>query len=194
MKIIRPESNQPIPESAKRVYKGQIFEVYEWPQKLFDGSVETFEKIKRPDTVGVIPITDEGKILLAEQEQPGTVPFVGLISGRMEEGEDPLTTIKREFLEEAGYEAREYKLWIAEQLTNKIDWAAYIFIANGLKRVSEPNLDSGEKSKLLEVGFDEFIKLTAQDNFRDFGMIRELYKIINKPSGLDSLKKLFGVR
>ena len=70
MKIKRPVSNQPIPKHAKRVFKGVIFDVYQWKQKMYDGSFKTFEKIKRPDTVIVFPVLDNGKILLTKQSQP----------------------------------------------------------------------------------------------------------------------------
>ncbi len=193
MKIIRPESNQPMPKDAKRVFKGEIFEVYQWGQRLFDGKVATFEKAKRADSVSVIPVTPEGKIILAEQEQPGTSPFIGVLGGRIDEGEDPLEAGKRELMEETGCDAKDYKLWFARQLTNKIDWAVYIFIARGVKKVREPELEGGEKIKLIEVTFDEFIRIVAQENYRDLEISLEIFRVINKPGGLESLRKLFGL-
>jgi len=35
---------------AQRVFKGIIFDVYQWKQKMFDGSQGIFEMLKRPDT------------------------------------------------------------------------------------------------------------------------------------------------
>jgi len=43
--------------------------VYQWPQKMFDGSTATFEMIKRPDTVQIIA-TVGNKILMTQEEQP----------------------------------------------------------------------------------------------------------------------------
>ena len=70
MNIERPKSNQPIPPDAKKVFSGVLFDVYQWEQKMFDGSVATFEKLKRPDTVVVFPVLPNGRIILTEQEQP----------------------------------------------------------------------------------------------------------------------------
>lgn len=95
MEIPRPKSKQPMPENAKRVFKGVVFDVYQWEQELYDGSKATFEKLKRPDTVVVFPVLPDGKILLTEQEQPGKDPFIGGLGGRMDEGEDMLETAKR---------------------------------------------------------------------------------------------------
>lgn len=72
MTIKRPASKQPIPQTAKRVFEGKLFDVYQWDQELFDGKTITFEKLKRPDTVNVIPITTDGQIVISEQEQTGT--------------------------------------------------------------------------------------------------------------------------
>ena len=110
MKIERPKSKQPIPENAKLVFKGQIFDVYQWEQELFDGSRATFERLKRPDTAVVFGVLPDGKILLTEQEQPGKPPYIGATGGRIDKGEEPLAAAKRELLEESGYEASEFIL------------------------------------------------------------------------------------
>jgi hypothetical protein len=90
VKIERPVSRQPIPENAKLAFKGKIFDVYQWEQEMYDGSKTIFEKIKRPDTVVVFPVLDDGTILLTEQEQPGREPFIDAPGGRVDEGEEGL--------------------------------------------------------------------------------------------------------
>ena len=72
MKIIKPISKQPIPESAKKVFTGKLFDVYQWEQELFDGSTTTFEKVKTKDIVSIIPVTTDGKIMICKQKQPAT--------------------------------------------------------------------------------------------------------------------------
>ena len=165
MDIKRPQSRQPIPPHAKRVFKGVIFDVYQWEQEMFDGTRAIFEKLKRPDTVVVFAVMPDGKILLTEQEQPGKVPFVGATGGRVDNGEDVLTAAKRELLEESGYIAEEFILWDAQQPIGKIEWAVYTFIAKKIKKISEPNLDSGEKIKLKPVTLDELIAIASNENF-----------------------------
>ena len=162
MQIKRPESKQPIPSHAKKVFKRNMFDIYQWEQELYDGKTTTFEKIRRVDTAVVIPITPDGKIILAEQEQPGTAPFIGSLGGRIDEGETPLQAAQRELMEESGYQATELTLWFAIQPIEKIDWVVYVFLAKGVEKVAEPNLDAGEKVKLLFVTFEEFLKITAQ--------------------------------
>jgi 8-oxo-dGTP pyrophosphatase MutT (NUDIX family) len=167
MNIQRPESKQPIPKDAKKVFDGIVFDVYQWEVGAYDGSKKTFEKIKRADTVGVIAVTDDGQIILSKEEQPGVKIYTGLLGGRVEEGEDVLTGAKRELLEETGYEASEWELFLGYQPTTKIEWAVYTFIARGCKKVAEQNLDWGEKIELQFVSFDEFVELACVDGFGD---------------------------
>ena len=129
MRIPRPLSRRPIPTTAQRVFKGKIFDVYQWNETLYDGSTETFEKIKRADTVNVIPVTRDQKLILSEQEQPGGEPFIGVLGGRMNSGESPEEAAHREFMEEAGMRCDNLVLWDSQQFIEKIDWAVDTFIA-----------------------------------------------------------------
>jgi len=194
MAIERPESKQPIPPEAVRVFKGEIFGVYQWQQKLFDGTTATFEKLKRADTAVVIPVTREGSIILTLQEQPGKPAFLGCAGGRLEEGEDPLAAGRRELLEETGYEAEELVLWHATQPVSKIDWAVYTFIARNCSKVSDQKLDAGEKIALQLVSFDEFFRIaTEEDSFMETEATVQLLRAKGDQAKMAELKKLFGL-
>jgi 8-oxo-dGTP pyrophosphatase MutT (NUDIX family) len=191
MKIERPKSTQKSPENAEKVFKGKIFDIYQWEQSMYDGSTKTFEKLKRPDTVVVFPVLNDGTILLTEQEQPGKDPFIGACGGRMEEGEDVLESAKREFLEETGYEATEYILWKAMHPASKIDWVVYFFIAKGCKKVKEQELDGGEKISLTPVTFDEFLQIGRNEKFMEREIVPDLYEALLDPEKYKALKELF---
>lgn len=191
MEIKRPRSKQPIPAHAKRVFKGHIFDVYQWQQKLFDGSFATFEKIKRLDTVNVLPVTGEEKIILTEQEQPGKKPFIGAAGGRIDEGEGPIEAAHRELFEETGYTAEELILWDSVQPISTIDWAIYTFIAKGCRQVADPKPDAGEKIKLRYFSFAEFIALVSNENYRDFEIAIKILRAKENPEELEKIHRLF---
>ena len=189
--IIPPRSSQPIPEDAKIVFRGKLFDVYQWEQELYNGEKITFEKLKRPDTVVVFPVLDNRNILLTHQEQPGKSAFIAGAGGRVDPGEDILSAAKRELLEETGYEASDFILWNAEHPQSKIDWVVYTFIAKGLKKVAEPDLDGGEKIQVREYTFEEMLTLAEDKNFAEKEVVPELLKARIHPEKMEELRKLF---
>lgn len=128
---------------------------------MFDGSTATFERLKRPDTVGVFPILPDGRIVIVKEEQPGAAPYMSILGGRVEEGEAPDVAALRELREESGYSAKTLALWDAQQPVAKLDWAVYTFIAKGVEKAGDPQLDAGEKVELVTVSLDELIELVA---------------------------------
>ncbi len=192
IKIRRPRSMQPIPPHAQVVFSGALFDLYQWEQEMFDGSTEIFEKVKRHhDTVNIIPVTEDGKILIAEEQQPCTDPFIALIGGRVDPGEDPIDTARRELREEAGYEADELIIWNAYQPAgSKIDWAVYNFIAKRCRKVGEQILDPGERISIREVDFEDFWKAMLDERFRSHDVELMLLRMTQTPGELEEFKDL----
>ena len=191
MEIKRPPSKQPLPENAKLVFKGIMFYTYQWEVDGYDGSKKFFEKLKRPDTAMIIPVTENGRIIIALQEQPHKPPFIGTIGGRVDEGEDILEAAKRELLEETGYEAKDWILFDSIQPVSKIEWAIYTFIAKSCKKVAEQDLDGAERIDLKFVSFDEFINLAVNDDkFGDEFRIKILEAKLD-PKKMEEFKNLF---
>jgi ADP-ribose pyrophosphatase len=150
-----------IPKNAKRVFKGEIFDVYQWQQKLFDGSYSTFERIKRQDSVQIIPV-EGSKILLADEKQPDRKRRINFVGGRIDRKETPLATAKRELKEETGCEAEQWLLFKNYNPLSKIDWNIYYFIAIGVHKVSSQSLDAGEKITIKKVSLDEFFRIVGR--------------------------------
>ena len=182
--------NTKIPEKAKRVFKGTIFEVYQWEQEMFDGSTATFEMLKRPNTIEVIAVKGD-KIFMNLQSQPNKHNFYSLFGGRGEENEDPQVTAKRELLEESGMESDDWEFVKSYQPVHKIDWEIYLFIARDCKKVSEPKLDPGEKIETLELTFDEFVKKIEHDEYWGNQLVMDILRM-EKEGTLNAFKeKLF---
>ncbi len=178
-----------IPSQAKRVFKGKIFDVYQWEQQMFDGSHETFEMLKRPDTVQIIATGDE-KIFIAKEQQPNrTEPYLTLFGGRVDDGEEPLAAAKRELLEEAGMTTNDWELWCTKEPASKIEWTVYTFIARGCKQTHAQCLDAGEKITLHEVNLDEFVTNATHPSFRNLGITWELLRLQLEPKKLEEFKK-----
>ncbi len=147
-----------IPENAKKVFSGVLFDVYQWPQKLFDGTTATFERLKRQDSAEIVAIKDR-RIMLEEQEQPGKPFFFCLPGGRVEYGEDALEGARRELLEETGFVSNDWSEYSTVQPLHKIDWRIHVFLARDCVFQQEAHLDSGERITLHWVTLDELLDL-----------------------------------
>jgi len=156
MQKILPSNAALLPDTVECVYKGRIFEVYTWPQTMFDGSTKTFEMLKRPDTVQIIAVKGK-QILLVLDEQPGRPPTLHFPGGRADEHDESWeAAAKRELREEAGLTCANWKLVDVQQPVIKIEWFAPIFVATDITEQGEQKLDpGGEKISLEWHDFDD---------------------------------------
>lgn len=177
-----------IPSEAKLVFKGVIFDTYQWQQKMFDGSSATFEMLKRPNTIETIA-AQGNKILLSHQSQPNKPDFYSLFGGRGEENEEPLVTAKRELLEESGLESEDWELLKIYEPMHKIDWQIYMYVARNCKKTSEQKLDAGEQIEVIECTFDEFIKTVESDKYWGNELVLDILKMKQDKQKLEEFKK-----
>lgn len=184
-------NKESIPKQAKKMFKGIIFDVYQWRQKLYDGNYTTYEKLKRLNTVSIIPVTTKGKIILTKEEQPGKKQFLSVPGGLMKKTETAVETAERELLEETGYKAKKFILLARNQPSSMIEWTKYLFLAKGCTKVSKPKLDSGEKIKLKIVTFKEFINLVIYEILDIKEISLYILKAKINPQKYKNLIKLF---
>lgn len=171
----RPASKQLRPSSAKIVFKGVLFDVWQWQQAFSDGSKKTFETLQRPDTVLILPVLPDGLVILAEEAQPGMVSMLRTLGGRIEPGELPEEAARRELLEESGFAAKELRLWDAWQPVNKIDWAVYLYVAHGLSKQSGTALEAGEKITLRTLPAASLLAPNSDLVIDDYELLHKLY-------------------
>ena len=178
-----------IPAHAKKKFSGVIFDTYQWEQKMFDGSLATFEMLKRMSTVSIIATTENNNILLAHQQQPNHQDFISLPGGKQDPGETPLETAKRELQEETGYTAKEWTLFKKYRPYNKIDWEVFVYIAKHAKKTHDQNLDPGEKIKVSLASFDTFTRVVTSDStFHGHEIIEDILRMQLEPKKLVEFK------
>lgn len=157
---------QGIPQHAKMVFKGVLFEIWQWEQTLYDGSTKTFEKAVRPDSVAVIPVFED-KVIIQVQEQPQMAhPFYSLPGGRPDGAELPLLAAQRELLEETGYASDDWELILKDSPPHHVVFTYYLYVARSCVKKSGLMLDAGEKVTLKFLSFDEFLLLSDEPTFR----------------------------
>ena len=190
MRFCIPHNAHLLPKNAERVFKGVLFDVYQWQQTLFDGSSATFEMLKRPDTVSVIPIRD-GTLVVSEEEQPRVGTFYDFPGGRHDrESETELDAAKRETLEETGMRFGTWKLLRVVQPYTKIDWLVYTFLATDFIDEQEQMLDAGERIQTALKEFHEVKALAERSDVRYLAKdilheVDSLEELLSMPDLLD---------
>lgn len=95
---------------SETVFKGRLMHVKRDRVRLPNGGESTREYIVHPGAVVVIPVFDNGDLLLERQHRyPLHRDFIELPAGKIDPGEDDLTCAKRELEEETGYTASEWR-------------------------------------------------------------------------------------
>lgn len=153
MKKVIPSDSVLLPDTAQRVFKGEIFDVYQWPQSTFDGSEHTFEMLKRPDTVTAICVVDD-KILVIDDEQPHMGSRQSFPGGRVDDTDTLIeTAAEREVCEETGYSFNNWRLIKVWQPYRKMEWFVYVWLAWDVSGTQPPQLDVGEKITVQTLDF-----------------------------------------
>ncbi|MCA9497441.1 MAG: NUDIX domain-containing protein [Nanoarchaeota archaeon] len=181
-----------IPDNAKCVFKGILFDVYQWEQKLFDGSYQTFETVKRIPSVQIIATTKENKVIILKEEQPHVGSFISVPGGRVERGDSEIETVHKELKEELGMKSDDIELWTTKNLGSKIEWTSNFFIARNCIEYCNTQLEAGEKIEREDLTFDAFIVETQKNEFRNKELANMIFRIIHTEGELEKFrKKLF---
>ena len=190
MQKIIPQDAILIPENADKVFSGQIFDVYQWPQKMFDSSTQTFEMLKRPDTVQTLGVK-EGKLVMIKDEQPGRPAQVFPPRGRVDsEDANWLNAAKREMREETGMTFKNWRLIEVLQPAAKIEWFVATFLATDFITQHEQQLDNGEKIEFWLESVEKIRELSLNGTYVSY--LRPLFSKVSNLQELLALPEFSG--
>ena len=94
-------------EGGVRVWQGRRIgvDLVEVDRPGHSGKGQPFEIVRFGQGVAILPITEDGRVVLIRQLRPAVgAPILEIPAGKMEEGEEILATARRELLEETGIE------------------------------------------------------------------------------------------
>ena len=95
---------------SQEIFDGVILHVFKDTVELPNGNPATREVIRHVGAVGVIPVTDDGKVIVERQfRYPLNRVITEIPAGKLDSfTEDRLSAAKRELEEETGYTAEEW--------------------------------------------------------------------------------------
>ena len=184
--------HKPLPEDAKKVFAGTIFSIWQWNQLLFDGSTQLFERATRDDVTHAVGVMPDGRILLTEDQQPHRDAVITPPGGKMEKGETPEKAVRREFMEETGYQIGSLIPWHHYKPANdKIEYTCWAYVARDLRKTGKPAPEAGEKIKVLFYSWEEFLALGQNPKMRDLVLRIILLEAQIDMTKQNNLKALF---
>lgn len=163
--------------SSETVFKGKLLEVRRDLVKLPDDGESIREYIVHPGAVVVLALLDNGRLLFERQfRYPLRRVFLELPAGKIDPGEDILETARRELLEETGHAAGSWEHFgVMHPCIGYSDERIEIFLAQGVRQVSEQQLDHHEFLEVVELSLAEAREAVFAGQITDSKTITALY-------------------
>ncbi len=162
---------------TERVFEGALLKVNRDEVRLPNGETSIREYITHPGAVVIMAFLDNGNLLFERQfRYPLRQVFLELPAGKIDPGEDVLSTAKRELLEETGYAASDWRhIGCMHPCIGYADERIEIFSACGLQLAGEKQLDQNEFLDVLELSPAEAKRAVWEGKITDAKTIAALY-------------------
>jgi 8-oxo-dGTP pyrophosphatase MutT (NUDIX family) len=121
------------------------------------GQEHEFFILDCPDWCNIVPLTDDGQVVMVRQQRHGIgQETLELPGGMVDEGESPIDAAARELLEETGYRARSLEpIGVIAPNPAMQNNRCHSFLARGAARVGEVHLDGAEDIEVVTVPLGE---------------------------------------
>ena len=154
---------------SREIFDGVILHVFRDTVQLPNGHSATREVIRHVGAVGVIPVTEDGKVIIERQfRYPLNRVITEIPAGKLDSfTEDRLSAAKRELEEETGYSAEE---WIP--MGDYYPAAAYcderitLYLARGLT-LGQRHLDEDEFLNFEAVPLEDLVAQVMDGTITD---------------------------
>lgn len=155
--------------SSEEIYDGAILHVYKDTVTLPNGKPAGREVIRHVGAVGIVPLTEDGKVIVERQYRyPLDMVITEIPAGKLDSREeDRLEAAKRELQEETGISADEWSdLGIYYPAAAYTDEKITLYIAEGL-HFGKQNLDEDEFLNIEAVPLEELLEDVMEGRIPD---------------------------
>ncbi|WP_147060412.1 NUDIX hydrolase [Sporosarcina luteola] len=156
--------------STDLLFEGKVISLRVEEVELPDGNRAKRELVNHPGAVAVIPIMDDGKLILVKQYRKAlNRSIIEIPAGKIEPGEDIEVTALRELEEETGYGANRFdylqSFATSPGFANEI---IHIFVALGLYKIDKPAAgDEDEFIHMIECTIEEAEQMVLDERIYD---------------------------
>ena len=152
----------------RNIYTGKVVTLNVDTVLLPNGVTVDLETIRHPGAAAVVPIKDDGTVVLIRQFRHAAGGFIYEIpAGKLDSGEDPLHCAARELEEEVGYRASSFEL-LSSIFTAPgfADEVIHVYKATGLTK-GRQQLDRDEVLEIVEMPLHLAITRIQDGTIRD---------------------------
>ena len=137
---------------SERIFEGNFLKLSRDTVALPNGKEATREYVVHPGAAVMMPVLENGNVIMVRQwRHPLKREFLEFPAGKIDTGEEPLATAKRELIEECGYLAAQWThLTTIHPIIAYCDERIELFLAKELTK-TQAKLDEGEFLEVLEV-------------------------------------------
>jgi ADP-ribose pyrophosphatase len=161
---------------TQNVYNGRLLKLHVDRVKLPNGRETTREIVEHPGAVAIVPVLDNGKLLVVKQYRTAARRrLMEIPAGTLEAGEAPLACARRELIEEAGYAAgRLRKLFSCYLAPGYSTEKIHFFLASQLVPTSGRQAED-ESIIVQAMDLHEALKAIERGKIQDAKTISALY-------------------
>jgi len=155
-------------KSVKNIYKGKVVVLNVDTVILPNGATVDLEVIRHPGAAAIVPMKDDGTVILIRQFRHAAGGFIYEIpAGKLDPGEDPRDCATRELEEEIGYRAASLELLISIfTAPGFADEVIHIYKGTGLTK-GRQKLDHDEVLCAVELPIEKAIAQIQDGTIRD---------------------------
>ena len=150
------------------IYRGRVVDFLVEEVHLPNGRTVSFEMVRHPGAAAVVPMRDDGRVVLIRQHRHAAGGMIYEIpAGRIDPGETPMECAKRELAEETGWRAARWDslgmIWTTPGFT---DEKIHLFLARGLEPAPR-SLEPDEIIELEERSMEDAIGMIRRGEIND---------------------------
>jgi ADP-ribose pyrophosphatase len=155
-------------DRRREIYRGRVVNLGVETVTLPNGATVELEVIRHQGASAVVPLQEDGTVLLVRQYRHAAGGFIYEIpAGKLDPGEDPLACAKRELEEETGRRAgRLERLLTFFTTPGFTDEIIHIYLATALIPGVQ-NLEHDEVLEVVEMPLEQALQRIADGTIRD---------------------------